>query len=143
MKSFGAHAALAGLTMTVPAGAVYGLVGPNGAGKTTAIRHITGVLRADSGDVLADGEPIYENVAVKNRMACIPDEVFYFPQATINDMMHFYRNVYPGFDSGRFERLARGLPSEPQAAAAPLFPRHEEAGGLLAGAVAAAGGAGA
>ena len=60
MKSFGAHAALAGLTMTVPAGAVYGLVGPNGAGKTTAIRHITGVLRADSGDVLADGEPIYE-----------------------------------------------------------------------------------
>ena len=79
MKSFGAHAALAGLTMTVPAGAVYGLVGPNGAGKTTAIRHITGVLRADSGDVLADGEPIYENVAVKNRMACIPDEVFYFP----------------------------------------------------------------
>lgn len=110
MKSFGAHTALAGLTMTVPAGAVYGLVGPNGAGKTTAIRHITGVLRADSGDVLADGEPIYENVAVKNRMACIPDEVFYFPQATINDMMHFYRNVYPGFDSGRFERLAEAFP---------------------------------
>ena len=110
MKSFGAHAALAGLTMTVPAGAVYGLVGPNGAGKTTAIRHITGVLRADSGVVLADGEPIYENVAVKNRMACIPDEVFYFPQATINDMMHFYRNVYPGFDSGRFERLAEAFP---------------------------------
>ena len=110
MKSFGAHTALAGLTMTVPAGAVYGLVGPNGAGKTTAIRHITGVLRADSGDVLADGEPIYENVAVKNRMACIPDEVFYFPQATINDMMHFYRNVYPGFDSERFERLAEAFP---------------------------------
>ena len=110
VKRFGAHRALDGLSMTVPSGAVYGLVGPNGAGKTTAIRHITGVLRADSGDVLADGEPIYENVAVKNRMACIPDEVFYFPQASVNDMMHFYRGVYHGFDSERFERLAEAFP---------------------------------
>ena len=74
--------------MLVPSGAVYGLVGPNGAGKTTALRHITGILRADSGEVLADA-PIYENADVKSRMAFIPDEVFYYPQASVNDMMRF------------------------------------------------------
>ena len=101
-KRFGPHPALAGLNMDVPAGAVYGLVGPNGAGKTTAIRHIMGVLRADSGEVLADGRPVYEDTAVKARMAWIPDEVFYFPQASIDEMMRFYSRVYPDFDRKRF-----------------------------------------
>ena len=110
VKRFGAHRALDGLSMTVPSGAVYGLVGPNGAGKTTAIRHIAGILRPDGGEVLADGVPVFENVDAKARMAYIPDEVFYFPQASVNDMMHFYRGVYPGFDSERFERLAEAFP---------------------------------
>ncbi len=109
-KCFGAHQALDGLDMHIPSGAVYGLVGPNGAGKTTAIRHITGILRADSGQVLADGEPVFENTAVKARMAYIPDEVFYFPQANVNDMMRFYKSVFPSFDAERFERLAEAFP---------------------------------
>ena len=109
-KRFGPHPALAGLNMDVPAGAVYGLVGPNGAGKTTAIRHIMGVLRADSGEVLADGRPVYEDTAVKARMAWIPDEVFYFPQASIDEMMRFYSRVYPDFDRKRFEKLAEAFP---------------------------------
>lgn len=109
-KCFCAHQALDGLDMHIPSGAVYGLVGPNGAGKTTAIRHITGILRADSGQVLADGEPVFENTAVKARMAYIPDEVFYFPQANVNDMMRFYKSVFPSFDAERFERLAEAFP---------------------------------
>ena len=110
VKRFGTHPALDGLDMLVPSGAVYGLVGPNGAGKTTALRHITGILRADSGEVLADGAPIYENADVKSRMAFIPDEVFYYPQASVNDMMRFYAGVYPRFDRERFERLAEAFP---------------------------------
>lgn len=110
VKSFGGHRALDGLSMSVPGGAVYGLVGPNGAGKTTAIRHIAGILRADSGEVLADGEPAFENVKAKARMAYIPDEVFYFPQANVNDMMHFYRSEYPSFDAELFERLSEAFP---------------------------------
>lgn len=54
VKSYGGHRALDGLTLTAPSGAVYGLVGPNGAGKTTAMKHLAGVLRQDSGEVLAD-----------------------------------------------------------------------------------------
>ena len=78
VKSFEGLRALDGLTLTVPKGAVYGLVGPNGAGKSTLIRHLTGIYRQDSGSVLVEGEPVYENPAVKQKIAYIPDEVFYY-----------------------------------------------------------------
>lgn len=61
VKTFGTFRALDELSLTVPKGAVYGLVGPNGAGKSTAIRHMTGVYRADSGSVMLEGQPIFEN----------------------------------------------------------------------------------
>ena len=83
--------------------------------------------------MLADGEPVFENTAVKARMAYIPDEVFYFPQANVNDMMRFYKSVLPSFDAERFERLAEAFPHRPQDADKALFARHEEAGRLLAG----------
>lgn len=74
VKTFDGFRALDDLTMTVPHGAVYGLVGPNGAGKSTIIRHLAGIYRQDSGDVLVDGQPVYENTAVKSRMAVIGDD---------------------------------------------------------------------
>ena len=104
-KRFGGTAALDGACVTVPAGAVYGLVGPNGAGKSTLIRHITGVYRGDKGQVLVDGAPIYENPEKKALVAAIPDEWFYFPSATVRDMMRFYRGFYPAFDRDRYERF--------------------------------------
>ena len=104
-KEYYGHRALDGLWLTAPAGEVYGLVGPNGAGKTSAMKHLAGVLRQDSGEVLCDGEPVYENPGVKGRIFCIPDEVFHFPQASILDMMKFYRGIYPNFDPRRFEQL--------------------------------------
>lgn len=106
VKEFEGFRALDSLSLTVPRGSVYGLVGPNGAGKTTAIRHMAGILRQDSGEVLIDGEPVYENVRAKSRLAYIPDDVFFFPQASVQDMMRFYRGIYPRFDEQRFNRLA-------------------------------------
>ena len=105
-KRFGGRAALDALSMDLPSGAVYGLVGPNGAGKTTAIRCVAGVLRPDSGEVLADGEPVFENPAVKSRIAWIPDEPYFYPSASLEDMRSFYRSQYPGWDDARFEKLA-------------------------------------
>ena len=93
-KTFGNFKALDDLTLTVPSGRVYGLVGPNGAGKSTAIRHLTGVYRPDSGSVTMDGQPIYENPAVKAAIGHIPDEIFYYPSATLEDMRKFYRGIY-------------------------------------------------
>ena len=105
VKSFDGFRALDGLDLTVPKGAVYGLVGPNGAGKSTLIRHAVGIYRQDSGELLVDGEPVYENPKIKARIAYIPDEVAYFTQSTIKDMMRFYKSIYPAFDAGRFKQL--------------------------------------
>ncbi len=104
-KSFGNFKALDDLSMTVPKGAVYGLVGPNGAGKSTAIRHITGVYRPDSGEVLMEGVPVYENPDMKIRMGYIPDDIFFFPSASIEDMCDYYRGIYPQFDMDLYNRL--------------------------------------
>lgn len=68
-KTFDGFAALDGADLSVPRGAVYGLVGPNGAGKTTLLRHLTGVYHQDSGSVRFDGEEVWENVDVKARIA--------------------------------------------------------------------------
>ena len=105
VKTFDGFRALDGLDMTVPKGAVYGLVGPNGSGKSTIIRHITGIYRQDSGQVLVEGEPVYENTAKKAKLAYIPDDVFYFLQASVRDMMKYYSGIYPGWSNERFEKL--------------------------------------
>ena len=104
-KTFGTFKALDDLTLTVPKGAVYGLVGPNGAGKSTAIRHLTGVYRPDCGEITMDGQPIYENIAIKERIGYIPDEIFYYPSASLEEMRKFYKGMYPKFDDRLFERL--------------------------------------
>ena len=104
-KTFGDFTALKNLTLTVPKGAVYGLVGPNGAGKSTAIRHLTGIYRQDSGTVTMDGQPIYENPEIKAAIGYIPDDIFYYPSATLEDMRRFYRGIYPQFDDALFDKL--------------------------------------
>ena len=104
-KTFGDFKALDDLTMAVPHGAVYGLVGPNGAGKSTAIRHLTGIYRPDSGEITLEGLPIYENPAVKTTIGYIPDDIFYYPSATLEEMRKFYRGLYPKFDNELFEKL--------------------------------------
>lgn len=104
-KTFDGFAALDGADLSVPRGAVYGLVGPNGAGKTTLLRHLTGVYRQNEGSVRFDGEEVWENAGVKARIASIPDDWFYFMQAGLRDMMRFYRGLYPKFDQERFEKL--------------------------------------
>ena len=109
-KSFDDFMALKGLNITVPDGAVYGLVGPNGAGKSTLIRHLAGIYRQDSGEVLIDGAPVFENPDIKKRIAYIPDDIFFYTQASIRDMMKFYRDMYPGFSTERFEKLAEAFP---------------------------------
>ena len=105
IKTFEETRALDGLTLTVPESAVYGLVGPNGAGKSTLIRHLTGIYRQDAGELRINGELVYENPAVKAKIASIPDEIPYWSQATIEDMMRFYASVYHQFDRQYYEQL--------------------------------------
>ena len=104
-KSFGKFKALDDLSMTVPKGSVYGLVGPNGAGKSTAIRLMTGIYRPDSGSITLEGMPVYENPVNKARMGYIPDDIFYFPSASMEEMRKFYKSIYPQFDDALYEKL--------------------------------------
>lgn len=104
-KAFGGFTALNDMSLHAPQGSVYGLVGPNGAGKTTVIRCLAGVYRPDSGSAEIAGQPVWENPAVKARLAYIPDDVFYFTSATVEDMKKYYAGIYPTFDSQRWQAL--------------------------------------
>ena len=114
VKRFDGFAALDGVTLTVPTGAVYGLVGPNGAGKSTLLRCLSGIYRTDSGSVTVDGAPVWEDPAVKGRVSSIPDDWFYFLQASTQDMMKLYRGLYPTFSMERYEKLEKVFPIDPK-----------------------------
>lgn len=111
VKEFDGFLALDGTTLHVGKGDIYGLVGPNGAGKSTIIRHITGVYKQDAGTVLIDGMPVFENPAVKEKFAYIPDELFYFMQADTMEMKRFYQGIYPKFDEKLFEKMRKCFPN--------------------------------
>lgn len=110
VKTFDGFRALDDLSLNVSDGSVYGLVGPNGAGKSTLIRHLTGVYRQDSGEITVDGQEVFENPPVKARIACIPDEIFYFNQASTRDMMQFYKGTRPTFSMERYNKLKDVFP---------------------------------
>lgn len=115
-KTFDGFRALDNLSLQVPTGSIYGLVGPNGAGKSTLLRHLTGVFRPDSGEVLVDGEPIYDNIPVKAKMVFIPDDIFYFHSANLEDMRKYYAGMYPSFDRNLYERLLQVFRLNPKTA---------------------------
>ena len=114
IKSFDGFHALDGLSLSVPRGAVYGLVGPNGAGKSTFIRHLAGIYRQDEGELLVGGEPVYENPGVKEKIAYIPDDIFFYTQASIRDMARFAASLYPRFDRERYEKLSALFALDPK-----------------------------
>ncbi|MBR3579875.1 MAG: ABC transporter ATP-binding protein [Lachnospiraceae bacterium] len=110
-KTFEGFTALDRLDLHVDKGSVYGLVGPNGAGKSTIIRHLTGIYRQDSGTVTIDGQEVYDNAYIKSRVAYIPDDLFFFLNADINDMMKYYKGIYPHFNEDRYKKLLSVLTS--------------------------------
>ena len=111
IKEFDGFRALDGVNMHVNKGAIYGLVGPNGAGKSTIIRHLTGVYRQDAGEVFVNGKEVFENRLVKEKIAYIPDELFYFLQADTLEMMKYYEGLYPTFDREMFFILKEYFPT--------------------------------
>lgn len=112
VKNFGDFRALDGLDISVPKGSIYGLVGPNGAGKTTVINHLTGVYREDAGSVTVDGEPVWENSSLKQRVLCINDDWYFYPSYTTKEMALLYQRIYKNFSRERYEKLGEILPAD-------------------------------
>ena len=113
-KGYEGAQALKDLTLHVPRGAVYGLVGPNGAGKSTLLRCLSGVSQPDSGTVLIDSQPVWENAPLKARIAYIPDDLYYFTSANLMDMKKFYKDFFPTFDEQLFKKLGDIFPIDPK-----------------------------
>lgn len=108
-KMYGDFTALDHVNIHVRKGSVYGMVGPNGAGKTTLLKIITGVYRQDSGVVKVMEQEVEDNETLKQRMCFIPDELYYFPMATIKSMADFYSDMYDVFDYERFHKIQQLL----------------------------------
>ncbi|WLR50637.1 ABC transporter ATP-binding protein [Bacillus tianshenii] len=104
-KAFEREEAVQQLSLSVQKGSIYGLLGSNGAGKTTLLKMLAGIYRSNKGSVHIDGQNIYENVSLKQRVIFIPDALYFLPQATIKQMAEFYRSFYENWNEERFERL--------------------------------------
>lgn len=113
-KSFEQFVALNQVSCSIPKGSVYGMVGSNGAGKSTFLRLINGVYQPDHGSVTIDGEPVYENFAIKNRISYVPDSLYFLPGANMNRMAKLYASVYENFDYQRFRELTEAFELDPK-----------------------------
>ncbi len=101
--------ALDGISLDIPAGCAYGLLGSNGAGKSTLLRALSGIYRLSGGEVLVDGETVYDNPAVKERVFFINDETVQFNSMTLSEMKQYYRRFYGSFDEGLWQKLYSSL----------------------------------
>jgi len=112
-KRFDSVQALSGVSAKMEEGHVFGLIGTNGAGKSTLMRAICGVYKLDDGEILIDGEPVYDNPAVKAKVMYISDDQYYVG-ATPMDMAHFYQAFYPNFNMERFLSMMQILQLDPK-----------------------------
>ena len=106
-KAFGRTQAVNDVTLSVKEGEVFGLVGTNGAGKSTLLRMAAGVLKPDSGRILVDDAPVFDEPGTKEKIFFIPDDAYFFPNATPVSMRDYYAALYPAFDRKRFDELLK------------------------------------
>lgn len=102
------------ITATIPDGMVFGLIGSNGAGKSTLLRMISGILKPDEGEVLIDGESVFENPSVKSQICFLSDTPYFFPNADIQQMRNYYMLCYPSFNRKLFDSLTDRFNLDPK-----------------------------
>lgn len=110
VKRFEDKTALDGLNTEIRRGCIYGLVGPNGSGKSTLMRLMCGVYRPDGGRVTLEGEDIFENIAAKDRILYLSDDLYFPPKSTVEDLASFYRGLYSGFSMETYHTLCGCFP---------------------------------
>jgi ABC-2 type transport system ATP-binding protein len=131
-RRFGAKTALAAVSLSLPRGAVYGLVGANGAGKTTLIKHILGLLRAENGSVRVFGlDPVADPVAVLSRIGYLSEENDLPGWMRIDELIRYSRAFYPAWDDAYAEELRQAFALEPTATIRNLSKGQKARAGLL------------
>jgi len=131
-RRFGAKTAVASVSVSLPRGAVYGLVGANGAGKTTLIKHILGLLRADSGSVRVFGlDPVADPVGVLSRIGYLSEENDLPGWMRVDELIHYSRAFYPAWDDAYAEELRQTFALDPTAKIRNLSKGQKARAGLL------------
>lgn len=97
-KSYGDKKVLEDLNCTIKTGSIYGLIGANGAGKSTLLRIIMGIFQKNSGSIEIDGKEISDSEEFKQKLVYVPDDLFFFKNYSIDDMIIFYGKLYKNFD---------------------------------------------
>lgn len=113
-KRFGNFTALDQITCSIQSGCVYGMVGSNGAGKSTFLRCVAGVYKPDAGTITVEGQSVWENPAVKAKIAYVPDELFFLGSCTLNRMRDLYRRLFPKFEVARYNSLIKDFGLDPK-----------------------------
>ncbi len=132
-RRFGDRAALDGVSLTVPCGAVFGLVGANGAGKTTLIRHVLGLLRAASGSVRVFGlDPVADPAGVLGRVGYLAEENDLPGWMRVDELLRYTRAFYPNWDDAYAAELSRAFALEPAARIKNLSKGQKARAGLVA-----------
>lgn len=106
-KSFDDIKAIDSVSASIQEGQVFGLIGTNGAGKSTFLRMLCGVLKPEAGTVTIDGEDVYENEELKQKVFYISDEQYFFRGSTPVEMRDYYANVYDNYDKEKFNTLLK------------------------------------
>lgn len=104
-KTFDDFIALDNFSLEIAKGSAYGLLGSNGAGKSTLLRLLAGIYRQDRGRITIDGEPVYDNPAVKQKIFYVSDDTAQYTNMTLNEMCSFTKRFYPSFSDEVFEKL--------------------------------------
>jgi len=131
-RRFGATTALDSVSVSLPRGAVYGLVGANGAGKTTLIRHILGLLRAESGSVRVFGlDPVADPVAVLSRIGYLSEENDLPGWMRVDELIRYTSAFYPKWENDYAEELRRTFALEAAAKIKDLSKGQKARAGLL------------
>ena len=131
-RRFGATTALDSVSLSVRRGAVHGLVGANGAGKTTLIKHVLGLLRAESGSVRVFGlDPVAEPVSVLSRIGYLSEEKDLPGWMRVDELIRYSRAFYPDWDDGYAEELRRTFGLDPMTKFRELSRGQKAQAGLL------------
>lgn len=113
-KQFGKFTALENISLKVERGSVYGLVGYNGSGKTTLLKNICGIYKPEKGDVLFEGENIFDNEEKKKQLFFMPDDLYFGAYANMIKMADFYNGYYDRFNYSTFTRLVEAFGLDPK-----------------------------
>ena len=114
VKTFRDIHAIDHISGSIREGMVFGMIGSNGAGKSTLLRMIAGIIRPDSGEILVDGDLVYENPEVKSQICFLSDTPYYFSNADIRQMRDYYMMIYPTFNQKLFDSLTEKFKLEPK-----------------------------